>query len=479
MILPKEEFKKRAMLVGNKNYLQLFPWFVRLLKRTRLPYLKHNGFWMGATQMNMIRALFKLQKEMRQVKIELVRATAEGKKKEIEQKLLIYTEWIRVIQTIADGIAWRNLRFNRPLIRLCSENKSSGHLNENDVKVFFRYLSKMSNFVIANDLTRCLRISDLTQILSDGRIFLYEIKKSGSRLQDVNYILEHMRRQKKLDDPQKLRQLVVQLAIADKKITVPMYKDGKIQEQLKAEIIDLDFRIKTHFSIIKKLIKKADKKGYAQAELEQGYFVEVIPYDKIIKKPNLTSHFQYRKEQFDKYAPEWLKNKKDKITTISNYESFLQESGHYTRNFLPYSVIPFSAKDCVRLIMGCFHLKIYYNLSILEERIREMGWTIEKKEKSLSYLNKQKIMARKEYEEPGNFYKYDLDEVLYYLSKKDENGTYHTTILSTQIFIMLSSMYETRFLIDEINLLYSQAKIDKSKGRTITINFLGEQKVLV
>lgn len=82
MILSKEEFKKRVAIVGSKNYLQLFPWFVKLLRRARLPYLKYNGFWMGAIQMNMIKALFKFQKEMRQVKIELDQATTEREKRD-------------------------------------------------------------------------------------------------------------------------------------------------------------------------------------------------------------------------------------------------------------------------------------------------------------------------------------------------------------------------------------------------------------
>ncbi len=484
MILPKEEFKKRAMLVGNKNYSQFFPWFVKLLKKSRFPYLKYNGFWMGAMQMNMLKALFKLQNEMRQVKIELAQATTKKGKSQKGKKLLIYKEWIRVLQTIADGVAWRNLKFNRPLIRLFSENNPPGHLNQinqNYVSVLSSYLGRMPNLVLINDLTRCLRIADLTRIFPGGRIILYEIKKSGKLVKNMNAIFNEMRRHKRFFSKQELKQWVVQSAIMNKKISVPILMNGRTHDELKAEIIDLDFPIQTHFAAIKELIKKADNNGYcyAQAELEQGYFIEISAYDEVVKKNNPDRSLQYRKVQFEKYAPEWLKNKKDRITTISNYESFLQEKGQYTRNILPYSTLPFSAKNCVRLMMGYLHVKIYYNLSILEEKIKKMGWTIKKKEKSLSYLKKQNQMARREYEKPGNFYKYNLNEVLYYLSKEDENGTYRTAILTTQVLIMLSSMYKTKFLINGINLLYSKAKKESRGAGTITINYLGEQKVLV
>ncbi len=478
MLLPKKEFNRLVVLVGDKNYYQLFSWFVKILRKTRLPYLKYNGFWMSVMQINMIKALFKFQSELKKLKIEAVNTEAEKKIK--ENKLLIYREWIRILQTIADGIAWRNLKFNRPVIRLCSENKSPGYLSEEDLVGFLKYLSMMTGFVIANDLTRCLRISDLTQILPNGKTFLYEIKKSGDKLYDVNYILGHMRKQKKLDDPQKIRQLVVQLAIADNNITVPVYKNGVIREELKAEILDLDFPIQTHLSTIKKIIRKADKKGYAQTELEPGYFVEMSAYDKIAKREiDSDKYIQYKEIQFEKYAPEWLKNKKSKTVSISNYESFFQEGGHYPRNFLPYSVFPFSAKNCVRLMMGCLHLRIYLNLDIFEKKIKKAGWIVKKEERNLRFFKEQEKLHKKEYQEKGGMYKYKVDETFYRVSRSDKNGTYETSILTTQILIMLTSFYKTDFLIEEINHLYLEAKRTKSKKRIITINCLGEKRVLI
>ena len=483
MILPKEEFKKRAMLVGSKNYSRFFPWFVKILKKSRFPYLKHNGFWMGAMQMNMLKTLFRLQNEMRQVKTGIAQAKTKKERKRKQKKLLIYKEWIRVLQTIADGIAWRNLRFNRPIIRLFSENNPPGHLNQinqNYINVLNSYLGKMPNLVLVNDLTRCLRIADLTRIFSDNKIILYELKKGGKKAKDMNTIFNEMRRHKRFFSKQELKQWVVQSAIINKKILVPILINGKTHDKLKAEIVDLDFPIQTHFSEIKRLIKKADNNGYcyAQAELEQGYFIEISAYDEAVKRNNSDKILRYRKAQYENNTPGWVKNRK-KIITISNYESFLQERGQYTRNILPYSILPFSAKNCVRLMMGYLHVKIYYNLNTLEEKIKKMGWVIKKKEKSLSYLKKQNQMAKMEYEESGNFYKYNLDEVLYYLSKKDESGTYNTAILTTQVLIMISSMYKTKFLIDEIDLLYSKAKKRRRGMGTITINYLGEQKVLV
>jgi len=479
MISPKEEFKKRAMLVGNKNYLQLFNYFVKLLRKTRLPYLKHNGFFISSLQIIMLKTLSKWQKYLHQIKKDISRTTPEKEKNILEQKLLIYTEWIRIFQTIADGIAWRNLKFNRPLIRLFSENKSPGFINEDYINIFQKYLSRMSGFVIINDLTRCLRISDLTQILPNNKVFLYEIKKSGSVLKDIGYVLKEMKKHKRFFSNQERKQWVAQSAIIGKKIEVPIYQNGRIKEELRAEIIYLDFPIQTHFSTIKKLIKKADNNGYALAELEPGYFIEISAYDEITKRMNSGQYIQYKKAQFEQNAPEWYKNKKNKIITLSNYDSFLQEGGHYPRNFLPYSVLPFSIKDCVRLMMGCLYLRIYFNLDIFERKIKEAGWVVKKEEKDSIFFKKQRELYKKEYQEKGSIYKYKVDESLYHLSRNNENGTYETSILTTQILIMLTSMYKTDFLVDEINYLYSEARKIKPERRTITINYLGEQKTLV
>jgi len=478
MFLSKKEFVKRVSLVGNNNYTQIFSYFVWLLRKTRLPLLKYNGFFMGALQMSMLRTLSKWQKELLTIKKQFLLNPDEKEKKFLEEKMLIYTEWIRVFQTIADGIAWRNLKFNRPVIRLFSENNSPGYLSQDYVKVLCSFLNKVPNFVIANDLTRCLRVSDLTHILPDGKVLLYEIKKSGKLVKDVKYILNDMRKHKRPFSKQEIKQWIVQSSIIDKKIRVPIFENGRVSEELKAEIVESNFPVSTHFSAIKKLIREADKSGYAQKEVEPGYYVKVTAYDKMLKGPNADGYFKHIEQDIEN-KPDWLKNPKSKIITLSNYESFIQEEGQYTRNLIPYSVIPFSAKNCIRLMMGGLSLRIYYNLDVLKEKLEKNGWVVTEVNTTKEESKERNKLYKKEYREAGNFYKYDLDESLYILTKKDEAGTYKTSLPLTLVLTMMSSMYKSDFLVEGSSSGFLRAQKSKPKGHNITINFLGEKKVLI
>jgi len=449
--------------------------------------LKYNSFFIGALQMSMLKTLSNFQSKTRVIKKRLSKNLPDTEKIFLEEKLFIYTEWIRIFQTIADGIAWRNLKFNRPLVRLFSEGNSPGHLYQIDqdyIKVLSKYLGRMSNFVMANDLTRCLRTSDLTRILSDGRIILYEIKKSGDRLKTAKSILEEMRLHNRFFSKQELKQWVAQTSIMSKKITVPVLRNGKITEERKAEIEDSNIKIQTHFSMVKKLIREADTHGHAQAEVETGYFIEATSYDKIHDKAmenpkSVPYYLEYRREQYEKNVPEWCKGEKSRIIVLSNYMSFLQKRGQYPRNLVPYSVIPFSARNCVRLMMGGLFLRIYYDLNILKEKLEEFGWIVEDAKLSEKELKSRNELYKKQYTEAGSFYKYNIDESLYRLTKYHENGMYQTTLPMTMVLIMLSSMYKTSFLTSNVAVTFVRACKKKSRRRTIAINFLNERKVLV
>jgi len=338
MVLFKEEFIKRASLISNKNYTQQLGYFTKLLRKTRLPYLKYNGFFMGAMQMNMLDHLFAFQETISTSKKQILGNITSKERSFLNEKILITKEWIRVFQTISDGIAWRNLKFNRPILRLFSENMPAGHLKQVDQDYVSRlksYLGKIPNFVIVNDLTRCLRVSDLTRIFPSGRILLYEIKKSGKRVKDIDFVLTETIKHKRFFSKQELKQWVVQSAIMDKKINIPALEGGKIKDNLKAEIVDSNFKIKTHFRSIKKLIRKADKHGYSQLEVEKGYFIEIFAHDQILKKEDPPKELKLILEETKKNIPSWVKDKTTKIITLSNYDSFIQENGQYARNFTP------------------------------------------------------------------------------------------------------------------------------------------------
>lgn len=297
---------KRASLAAYRNYTQFFSYFVKVLKRTRIPFLKRNGFWVGVLQLGMLRNLPKFQGEVRSIRNKLKdNSVSEKEKEDLEHRLMIYQEWIRIYQTIADGIAWRVLNFNRPVLRLLSENDSPGHISPPYAEILKKFVSS-SDVVLINDLTRYLRIGDLTRVTKDGKVFLYELKRDGNIVLGMSDIFKDTKKHGAGSiSRQKHRHWTAQMSIVNQSINIPVISGDRVREEHRADIVDSDFPISHHFAAIKSLIKKANRSGFEQAELEDGYFVEITAFDTILSKikgtENIKSHpsiIQKRKSIF-------------------------------------------------------------------------------------------------------------------------------------------------------------------------------------
>ena len=130
MMLDKKEFIGKATLIYHSGYNANFNAFTSMVRLSRLPILRRNGFFMAALQSNMLKSLAGFQEELRNAQKEVKEAKDGKSKKKAERSVLVQRQWIRVLQTIADGIAWRSYRFNRPLLRVMSENSAPGDLKQ-------------------------------------------------------------------------------------------------------------------------------------------------------------------------------------------------------------------------------------------------------------------------------------------------------------------------------------------------------------
>lgn len=469
---------ERASLAAHRNYTKLFSCFVKLLRRTRIPFLRKNGFWIGVIQLGMLRTLPKFQEEARSIRNKLRDSSITGKEKEdLEHRLMIYQEWIRIYQTIADGIAWRALNFNRPVLRLLSENDSPGHIHPPYAEILKKFVGS-SDVVLINDLTRYLRIGDLTRVTKDGKVFLYELKRDGNIILGMSDIFKDAKKHGASSiSKQKHRHWTAQMSIVNQSINIPVISGDRIKEEHRADIVDSDFPISHHFAAIKSLIKKANKSGFEQVELENGYFVEVTAFDTILSKvkhnDDIESHpsITQKKEAIFK-RPEWCKDKKTRTIDLSSFESFMREGGQFPRNFTPQSILPFSSKDCVRLMMGLLEIRIILNLDLLKKKLKEAGWNVRE-------IKPSSLTSRKGGGLTGEFMQELQNEDFLDLSKSDGSGTYHTVIPLTLILIALSSYYKIDFILKAVDEGFDRGKIEKPRGRRVTINFIRESEVLV
>lgn len=477
-----EDYTRKVIsLIPSKNYTQLLKYFTRLLKNTRVPFLKKKGFWISVMQLRLLRNLPRFQNDLRNFKIEYKRSDLDEKnKKELEDKIIIYQEWIRIFHTIMDGIVWRSLDFNRPIIRLLSENQGSGFISEPYSKILSKFTSTNDGLVLVNDLTHCLRIGDLTQVTKDKKVFIYELKEDGKKIIEASSIFDKLKKHGPDGiSRQDQRHLIAQMGIVNNSIEVPVFKeDGTTDFIKRADIVNSDIEIETHINEIKKIIRKTNKSGFEQKELEEGFFIEITAWDIISKNlsvsNNYDSNFIQKKKDAREDRPEWLKNKSSEIIYLSSLESLYTEDNQYPRNLTPISVLPFSSKDCIRMMMGCLEIKVFINIDILKDKFEKDGWKVD----ILKHENNIKI------EKPGvglikDFMCEIPSEDFLKISKSNDHGTYHSVIPITLIFFAITSYYKMSFIINAVKDGFNRGEKEKIKNRQVAINFTKEKEILV
>src|SRR3970040_1063272 len=97
---------------------------------------------------------------------------------------------IKISKTICYGIAWRNLNYNQMF--LLSAARGFGYVaidyKSKDFRgmyiVAYNISERLGSTVIINDLTRFLRIGDLTDI-KDGVPFIHELKEYGKEVKNM------------------------------------------------------------------------------------------------------------------------------------------------------------------------------------------------------------------------------------------------------------------------------------------------------
>src|SRR3989344_5375698 len=470
MMLDKKEFIEKATLIYHSGYNANFNAFTSMVRLSRLPILRRNGFFMAALQSNMLKTLAGFQDELRNAQKEVREAKDDESKKKAERSVLVQRQWIRVLQTIADGIAWRSYRFNRPLLRVMSENSAPGDLKQDGydyVGLLRKLLIAAPRFSlrIANDLTRVLRIADITLFYSTGEIMLYEVKEKGGKIIDTGSILAEMRKHRVWPNPQKLRQLVAQMAIINEKIDVPVVEKGKVIKRVEVDVVNLDFKIAHHFRALRRLIRKASRNIFAAETVEEGYYIEVTDGERL-QKSELD---RLKKEKSS--IPTWTKKSVESILKVSNFDSFIDAGTEFPRNILPYSVLPLSAQNCTKMMMGHLQVFISVDTSVLRKKLINRGW---------------RVTDRKPWEEMAketttrvHMFDQKADSTFFDIEKDDDGATYRGAVLLDDILMMATSFYGFDFVLDSADAMFESSKADKKRQRFVTRNYLGERRVLI
>lgn len=151
------------------------PYLLRMLKLSRHKKYQNSIPHGTALQLSLLKTITEIEQT-------IAEQLSRGYTKR-DSNVLFNNRIKRILKDIADGYAWRMLKFNRLLMRVLSQNNSPGNL-DTSISKEDKVVEKIINdgaHVLMNDLTNILRIGDLTVFYPDGPPHIIELKNLVGR----------------------------------------------------------------------------------------------------------------------------------------------------------------------------------------------------------------------------------------------------------------------------------------------------------
>jgi len=295
-------------------------------------------------QAEMAGALISMQQATREIEAEINKDTTPNSPhlRDAEKALGVSKLVARIIRCVADGIAWRTLRYDRAAIYLLSLKPQTGHLEHASVtqELTAAALSKGTSgrLAIINDLTNFLRYGDFT-ILDGDVVEIAEVKGGrGSRRSG-----------------RARRQVRALTTVLDRLSTEEWKTEGGTERIFRHNV-----KPRSHLYEVRDLVRQAREKGATHRRLSDCIAVDLwyIPTLTQVAEPE--------------DAPKLLHNpfSQSKQASWYNRMEFFHE---FSRNLAPYSIYPFGDDDCVDLMTGALQLTTYFNYGNLIRCLRRRG----------------------------------------------------------------------------------------------------------
>lgn len=385
--MDKELIGKIYVFTKSKYYNDWKPHLLKLLTQSRSDIVKTSPIDCIALQLAMMQSISDTEKTIRIQQKEYLMNRHDLN--------VIYNQRVKkILKDIADGLAWRILGFNRPLMRVLSQNQSPGHLKtefSKEDKVAVDYVAAGKQ-VIINDITNILRIGDLT-VIDGGYPVIVEIKQSGDRVWTA-------------DNYRKLLNSGGDISKQAKKIIEvdDIIQTGIVNLANKRALLNIiDIHIDTYLNEISQIITGCQKNEFCGRFIDRLMYVRAFTINAIINKADaLRLPFKFSKN--------WRYFTSDMSLYIEN--------GEVIRNKIPYSAYPFSNEVVLQLLSGEIILESYINLIELKKRYERFGWKVRLINTDVSLLDVYK--TNKQYSGSSLFSVADDDAVMI-LSKNGFN----------------------------------------------------------
>jgi len=254
----------------------------------------------------------------------------------------IYKAQRRMLKTVMDGLAFRLLNFERPVLRQLVEHNQTGFLTEGflpELEKAGSIVNKTGYYVLLNNLTNFLRYGDLTIISPEGKI-IDEVKTTGKA---------------RGNQKRELHELIERL------------NKGELKAgNQTADYIRIPGKPTTFFPQVEKIIQTS-------IENETGICSNrVSPYLWVssLYVPKLKVYFRENNKMPALPKTPFSGNQ----TSVPTNSLWFFEQ--FSPNMVPYSVYPFSEKIVCEIMMGQIQLKVVLGEKEMIKSFRGKGWDL-------------------------------------------------------------------------------------------------------
>jgi len=265
----------------------------------------------------------------------------------VRRELFVWRAIGNVIRSIADGVAWRALDFDRAVLRALCQNRGSQQITSpgtvDELREWSRQFDHSGGIAILNSLTNLLTYGDITVVRNDGSVEVIEVKRSKTKSSRIV-------RQK-----QRTRELVTFLSTGRGTL------EGKT-----VEVHTLDIVPENGLDVLHRLLKQTDSPpGYAATRLSNSAYIECIDFRVAVKDwgGNLAA-------QRDSLIFDWRDRKDD--VQLNKSLSVLA----FSPNLAPFSVFPFDPAVCIDVLTGAKAYSVFLNVTAVGREFEHRGWQI-------------------------------------------------------------------------------------------------------
>lgn len=459
-LLGKEKVNQLKPVLHSEYYTRWVSYLERFLRYSRQKKYVENPYNLLSLQLAFAKTIAGIESIISEGKKQLLDAKRAGKTDLIEGLEIGITsnrQIVRIIKTIADGLAWRVLGYDRPFLRAMAESqrypgsvdlesKDFGRLEQKAIEITAVRQSK----VILNDLTYFLRLGDLTEV--GEKTIVWESKKSGRELKSVYSLV---RQKGKAGVSKQMKKIVHAQIIRDfREIIVG---------NTKVQVFELPIEFENNLGEVVNLINEARDKLYSYKEFGDYLAVSCTDQEQLVNRAVKTGEELWRKFN-DK--PGW--DKEDMVIPHSNLDFFYDEGGDFMRVSTPYSIYPFENHDCMGLMSGKLFLKTELNISAIKRMFVQAGWEIIEVDIDEA-LSKTRRMMPKVFS--GNIFEHHIDDTMFGIKR----GLFNLNIPWYWVIRISTEFMKPEVLIRQAELIYKSS--ERGRSRKILPYVLGEKNV--